>query len=232
MTTNEFDSPLSNDSLWVSPTIEISSWISVQALPPHALAFNLGGEYAVVRHGQWSPPPPQHDNPAEERRLYHLWLRIRRWEGMDDVQLKEKYRRRDMADCSAEFVTRLGERQESSYTPPPCDDSRKWIPRCPDRLDAAKQPELQERVTAAKIDRDISEFFRPADQLGAGNDEKRAMEDFERLFAYDKELFAVLNTPVPHVPSPSELAKKTGGGGGGGGGDSSGQNIGGRGLPH
>lgn len=149
---------------------------------------------------------------------------------MDDVQLKEKYRRRDMADCSAEFVTRLGERQESSYTPPPCDDSRKWIPRCPDRIDAVKQPELQARIVAAKIDRDISEFFRPADQLGAGNDEKRALEDFERQFAYDKELFAVLNTPVPHVPSPSELAKKTGGGGGSSG-DSSGQNIGERGFP-
>jgi hypothetical protein len=231
MTTNEFDLPPSNDYLEIGKTLLVSPPLSVQVLP-QCLVLNLGGgEIAVVRCDLWEPQQPQHDNPNEECRLHHLWCRVRRWVGLTGQQLLEKFNRRDLADCSGELVANLDALREPSYTPPNCDDTKRWMPRCPDRLDVTKQPELQARIVAAKIDRDISEFFRPADQLGAGNDEKRAMEDFERQFAYDKELFAVLNSPVPHVPSPSELAKKTGGGGGGGG-DSSGQNIGGRGLPH
>jgi hypothetical protein len=106
-------------------------------------------------------------------------------------------------------------------------DGRKWIPGCPDRLDAASQSKLQERITAARIDRDIAEFFRAPDQLGAGNDEKLAMEDFQRQFVRDEDTFKVLNSPVPHVPSPYELIKKFYSGGGSAGGD----NQGGRSIP-
>jgi hypothetical protein len=196
--------------------------VSVEALA-YCLVFNLGGGYAVVRYGHWSPAPPRHDNPDEERRLYPLWRRVRRWVGLTGPQLYEKYRRRDLEDCAAELVATLDQRQES-YAPPSCDDGRKWIPNCPDRLDAARLPKLQERITAARIDRDIAEFFRAPDQLGAGNDEKRAMEDFQRQFVRDEETFKVLNSPVPHLPSPSELIKKFYSGGGSAGGD----NLGGR----
>jgi hypothetical protein len=60
--------------------------------------------------------------------------------------------------------------------------------------------------------------------LGAGNNEKLALEDFERQFVRDEETFRVLNSPVPHLPSPSELIKKFYSAGGSAGGD----NLGGR----
>jgi hypothetical protein len=94
-------------------------------------------------------------------------------------------------DVRASFENATLDERQVSYTPPPCDDGRKWMPDCPDRLDAASQPKLQERITAARIGRDIAEFFRATDQLGAGNDEKLAMEDFERQFVRDEETFRV-----------------------------------------
>lgn len=211
------DSLPSSGSLWIGSTIEISlPVVSVEVLS-HALALNLGPAYAVATCGKHSPPPPQHENPDEERRLYHLWRRERHWVGLTGLQIKEKYLRRDLTDCSGKLVRDLDELNEpdSEYCPSVSENPKRWIPRCPDRLDAAKQPALQARVAAAKIDRDISEFFRPTDQLGLGNEESLALADFERQFRRDEELFKTLTGEVPHTLSLLELQNKLQPGGGG-----------------
>jgi hypothetical protein len=90
--------------------------------------------------------------------------------------------------------------------PPSCNDAKKSMTDCPDRLDADRLAKLQERIAAAKIDRDIDELFRAIDQLDAGHDEEPGIKDFERKFTRNPE-FSVAPVPMVIFPPPKPHQK-------------------------
>ncbi len=78
-------------------------------------------------------------------------------------------------------------------------DYTQWIPRGPDRLDAERRPALQARLDQHKVTVNIDEFFRATDQLGAGNIEKPALDEFDRHLAARIEVLEQVAKPVPSL---------------------------------
>jgi hypothetical protein len=239
MNNDASDFPPSNDYLQIGNHRE--PW-PIPATPQgHCLLLDRGnGQFVIVTGGDWFPAEPHHPDFYESWRLQALWLRVARWVGLTDLQLLEKFDRRDLADCHAEVVVyhpTLASHRECTlalplvsphgrftpYHPPFYSDHLRWTPRGPDRLDAARRPEFEARLVAAKMTVEIGEFFRPTDQLGAGNDEAAALAEFNPLFVSRKAVLDHLAQPVPHLPKNwrQDFPPSSGG-----------DSIGGRGFPH
>jgi hypothetical protein len=74
-----------------------------------------------------------------------------------------------------------------------------WVPTIPDRIDARRRHVLEAVLAKAGINAKIDEFFRSTAELGAGNDEFAALQEFSELVKKRKALRAFLAQPVPHV---------------------------------
>jgi hypothetical protein len=138
--------------------------------------------------------------------------------GLTGLELLEKFNRRDLADCHAEVVAYNpvvgfgGEFVSATpvmplhpatprYSAPFLGDDWHWAPTIPDRIDARRRPVLEAALARAKVTAKIDEFFRPTDQLGAGNDEFAALREFHRFFARCRETLARRARPIPRISS-------------------------------
>ena len=174
-----------------------------------------GGVFVVVTRVRWIPDAPTHTDFYEMWRLQTLWRRIARCVARSGTELLAMFEARDMADCHAEIVIYqplglsarefvpaipiFSHNSEPPYRLPEDSDYTKWIPRGPDRLDAERRPALQDRLDEHKITVNIDEFFRATDQLGVGNIEKAALDEFNRLLADRIKLLEHLAQPAPSL---------------------------------
>lgn len=85
------------------------------------------------------------------------------------------------------------------YQPPHLGDSWCWMPKIPDRIDARRRRVLEALLAKAGTKAKIDEFFRSTAELGAGNDEHAALQEFGRLVKRRKEEMAFLAKPVPRT---------------------------------
>jgi hypothetical protein len=215
MTTDASDFPPSSDYLMIGDHREP---LPVRATPQgHCLVLSHGhGEFVVVTCGRWLPEPPRHDDFPELCRLQALWSRDIHWEGLTGQELLAKFDRQDMADCHAEVVFHNlppGSNQEfvpaiplvfpacpmAHYCPSLIGTEWFWVPTIPDRIDARRRHVLEAVLAKAGINAKIDEFFRSTAELGAGNDEFAALQEFSELVKKRKALRAFLAQPVPHV---------------------------------
>jgi len=182
----------------------------------HCLVLDRGGGvFVIVTCVRWIPDAPTHTDFYEMWRLQTLWRRIARCVARSGTELLAMFEARDMADCHAEIVIYqplglsarefvpaipiFSHNSEPPYRLPEDSDYTKWIPRGPDRLDAERRPALQDRLDEHKITVNIDEFFRATDQLGVGNIEKAALDEFNRLLADRIKLLEHLAQPAPSL---------------------------------